>query len=122
MKSALVALFVVFVAAVSNVHGAQGSQGPPGQGAQPARSPKDAAPIDLTGYWVSVVTEDWRWRMVTPIKGDFASVPIARPRRDRERLESGRDESDGNQCRAYGAAAISVCQAGCASRGRTTTR
>ena len=34
------------------------------------------APIDLTGYWVSIVNEDWRWRMVTPPKGDFASVPL----------------------------------------------
>src|SRR4051812_17810524 len=34
------------------------------------------APVDLTGYWVSVVTEDYRWRMVTPLKGDAASVPI----------------------------------------------
>ena len=37
---------------------------------------KAAAPVDLTGYWVSVVTEDWRWRMVTPLKGDAASIPI----------------------------------------------
>ena len=35
-----------------------------------------AAPIDLTGTWVSVVTEDWRWRMRTPPKGDYASVPL----------------------------------------------
>jgi len=41
-----------------------------------SRTPKAAAPVDLTGYWVSIVTEDWRWRMVTPIKGDFASIPI----------------------------------------------
>ena len=34
-----------------------------------------AAPVDLTGYWVAVVTEDWRWRMVTPLKGDAASIP-----------------------------------------------
>src|SRR5438105_11776941 len=37
---------------------------------------KAAAPIDLTGYWVSVVTQDWRWRMVTPAKGDYESIPI----------------------------------------------
>jgi hypothetical protein len=37
---------------------------------------RSAAPIDLEGYWVSVVTEDWRWRMVTPAKGDYASVPL----------------------------------------------
>jgi hypothetical protein len=47
-----------------------------GRGPAPPRSGKEAAPVDLTGYWVSVVTEDWRWRMVTPLKGDAASVPI----------------------------------------------
>ena len=41
-----------------------------------AVSARGSAPIDLTGYWVSVVTEDWRWRMVTPPKGDYASVPM----------------------------------------------
>ena len=41
--------------------------GPPA----PPPTPQAAAPIDLTGNWVSVVTEDWRWRMVTPPKGDF---------------------------------------------------
>src|SRR5262249_30998696 len=35
-----------------------------------------AAPVDLTGYWVSVVTEDWRFRMVTPARGDHPSVPL----------------------------------------------
>ena len=44
-----------------------------GDSASDARS---AAPIDLEGYWVSLVTEDWRWRMVTPAKGDYASVPL----------------------------------------------
>src|SRR6056300_540066 len=28
------------------------------------------APIDLTGTWVSLVTEDWAYRMVTPAIGD----------------------------------------------------
>ena len=37
----------------------------------PGKTPKDAAPIDLTGYWVSIVSEDWRFRMLTPPKGDF---------------------------------------------------
>ena len=41
----------------------------PGFGGPP-RPAKQAAAIDLTGYWVSVVTEDWRFRMVTPPKGD----------------------------------------------------
>jgi len=38
-----------------------------GRGAQPV-SAKASAPIDLTGYWVAEITEDWRWRMVTPAK------------------------------------------------------
>ena len=43
----------------------------------PRREPqRQQAPIDLTGYWVSIVTEDWRYRMVTPPKGDYASVPL----------------------------------------------
>ena len=42
-----------------------------GRGGPAAKTPKDAAPIDLTGYWVSIVSEDWRFRMVTPPKGDF---------------------------------------------------
>src|SRR6266581_2772858 len=50
------------------------------QRGQPAASPpvaaKAAAPIDLAGNWVSIVTEDWRWRMVTPAKGDYASIPM----------------------------------------------
>ena len=40
------------------------------------RPAKTVAPEDLTGYWVSIVTEDWRWRMVTPAKGDYTSVPL----------------------------------------------
>src|SRR5438876_9005302 len=41
-----------------------------GQPAGPPPTPKAAAPVDLSGYWVALVTDDWRWRMVTPPKGD----------------------------------------------------
>ncbi len=44
--------------------------------AAPPPSPRQAAPVDLTGYWVSQITEDWAWRMQTPPKGDYASVPL----------------------------------------------
>ena len=40
------------------------------------RSPRAAAQVDLTGNWVAQITEDWRWRMITPPKGDYASVPL----------------------------------------------
>jgi hypothetical protein len=44
--------------------------------AQPPSAPRAAAPIDLTGYWVSIVTQDWRWRMVTPAKGDYQGIQM----------------------------------------------
>ena len=84
------------------------AQGRGGRGpAEPPRSPQAAAPIDLTGYWVSLVTEDWRWRMVTPPKGDYASVPLnPEGRRVADTWDPAKDEAAGNQCKAYGAAAI----------------
>ncbi|HJT89014.1 MAG TPA: hypothetical protein VJ732_14190, partial [Bryobacteraceae bacterium] len=72
-----------------------------------AQSPKAAAPVDLTGYWVSVVTEDWLYRMVTPAKGDYTSVPLnAAGRKVADAWDPARDETAGEQCRAYGAAAV----------------
>src|SRR5690348_8800828 len=41
-----------------------------GAGAAPP-APRQAAPFDLTGYWVSPVIEDWKFRMVIPNKGVF---------------------------------------------------
>ena len=71
-------------------------QGPP--------SAKSAAPLDLTGYWVSVVTEDWRYRMVTPVKGDYPSIPLnAEGKRVADTWDPAKDEAAGNQCKSYGA-------------------
>lgn len=42
----------------------------------PAPTPQSAGQLDLTGYWVSIVTQDWLYRMVTPEKGDHGSVPL----------------------------------------------
>jgi len=74
---------------------------------QPVRPAKQIAPEDLTGYWVSIVTEDWRWRMVTPAKGDYASVPLSQDgRKAADAWDPDKDIAAGNQCKAYGAAAI----------------
>jgi len=71
------------------------------------KAPRAAAPVDLTGYWVSVISEDWRWRMVTPLKGDFASVPLnGEGRKVGEAWDLAKDEAAGLECKAYGAAAI----------------
>jgi hypothetical protein len=70
-------------------------------------SAKAGAVIDLTGYWVSIVNEDWRWRMMTPAKGDYASVPLnPEGRRVADTWDPEKDEREGNQCRAYGAGNI----------------
>jgi hypothetical protein len=74
--------------------------------AQPP-APKAMAPVDLTGYWVSVVTEDWLYRMVTPKKGDYTSVPLnPEGRKVADTWDPAKDEAGGNQCMAYGAPAL----------------
>ena len=78
---------------------------PPAQ-AQPA-NPRAAAPIDLTGYWVSMVTEDWRWRVVTPPKGDVLYLPVnPEGRKMAEAWDPAKDEAAGEQCKAYGAGGV----------------
>jgi hypothetical protein len=68
---------------------------------------KSSAPIDLTGYWVAFVTEDWRFRMITPRKGDYQAVPLTdQARKIADAWDPAADEAAGNQCKAYGAAAI----------------
>jgi hypothetical protein len=70
-------------------------------------TPMASAPIDLTGYWVAFVTEDWRYRMVTPPKGDYDGVPMTpEARKVADGWNPAADEAAGNQCRSYGAAAI----------------
>jgi hypothetical protein len=74
---------------------------------QPPRPARAAAPIDLTGYWVSIVTQDWRWRMVTPAKGDYRGIPLTdEGRKVADMWDPARDEAAGEACRAYGAPAL----------------
>ncbi|MBN1239768.1 MAG: hypothetical protein JXB36_14790 [Gammaproteobacteria bacterium] len=78
-----------------------------GQAPEPAGSPRDAAPIDLTGQWVSIVTEDWRFRMVTAPKGDYPGVELnAAGRELADSWDPARDEAEGEECKAYGAGGI----------------
>ena len=75
-----------------------------GQDGGQAATPRQAAPVDLTGYWVSVVSEDWRYRMVTPTRGDTGGVPLnAEGRRVAGEWDPSRDAAAGEACRAYGA-------------------
>ncbi len=81
----------------------QQGRGQAAPGAPAAGSARSLAPVDLTGYWVSVVTEDWRFRMVTPPKGDFASIPLNGEGRQ---VANAWDPSKDGACEAYGAAAV----------------
>ena len=73
----------------------------------PPGIPRTVAPVDLTGVWVSVVTEDWRWRMMTPAPGDYAGVPLTDAGRAlADQWDWERDAASGEACRGYAAPAI----------------
>jgi hypothetical protein len=77
------------------------------RGGAPPQTPQAGAAIDLTGHWVSVITEDWKFRMVTPKKGVFDSLTLnAEGRKLGESWDPARDEAAGEQCRAYTAANV----------------
>jgi hypothetical protein len=71
---------------------------------QPAGSYQRLAPVDLTGTWVSVITEDWHLRMFAPDKGDYEGLPVNdEAKKAMAAWEPGRDA---DACKAYGAPAI----------------
>ena len=89
--------------ALAPVNFAQAPPPPPA----PPKPARQAAPIDLTGTWVALVTEDWLYRMVTPQKGDYASVPLNQEaRKVADAWDPAKDEAAGEACKSYGVAAI----------------
>jgi hypothetical protein len=102
VKPAALALLVV--CACSSL----AAQGPPGgRAGGPPPAGRAGARVDFTGYWVSVVSEDWRWRMITPAKGDYANIPLnAAGRRIADGWDPAKDQSAGDACKAYAAPAI----------------
>lgn len=97
-RAALAACVLLMLAAP--VAAQRGGRGAP-------QTARDSAPIDLTGYWVSVLMEDWKLRMVTPPKGVFDTLTLnAEGRRVGNAWDPARDDAAGEQCRAYGAGGI----------------
>jgi len=85
---------------------AQGRGGRGGGAAQPQNA-KAAAVFDPTGYWVSVITEDWRYRMVTPSPGDYQGVPMTpEARKVASAWDPAKEEASGDLCKSYGAPAL----------------
>jgi hypothetical protein len=75
--------------------------------AQTQSTARDSAPIDLTGYWVSYVTENWRYRMVTPAKGEYRRIPASPAALPLiNAWDPAADDKAGNQCKSYGAGGI----------------
>jgi hypothetical protein len=102
MRSVLILTFLIALAAPAYAQRGGGA----GRGGAPA-SARDNAALDLTGYWVAVITEDWKYRMVTPRKGVFDAIPLsAEGRKIGTAWDPARDEAAGEQCKAYGAAGI----------------
>src|SRR5712692_6552711 len=80
-----------------------------GRGGGPGGTPptaRAAAPIDVTGYWVSLIVDEWRFR-VSPQKGDIPYLPLnAEARKIAMAWDPDKDEAAGNQCKAYGAVGV----------------
>ena len=75
--------------------------------AQGPTTARTAAPYDLTGYWVSIVTEMWRYRMLVPDKGDYVKVPLnPEGRKVADSWDPAKDQASGEACKSYGAAAL----------------
>ena len=98
MRTLLVGIVLASSIAVA---GAQRG-GPPGP-----QTPRLAASIDVTGSWVPLITEDWRYRVVTPPAGDFTSIPMSpAARKIAASWDPAKDESAGEQCRGYGVGGV----------------
>ena len=97
-------IFVMFPLFAVCVYG-QGRGG--ARAAEPPKTPKATAPIDLTGYWAANITTDWRWRMTVPPKGAYQGLPLnADARKVADLWDPAKDEAAGEQCRSYGAPSI----------------
>src|SRR5688572_6957031 len=100
LRLAFFSMTAVTVTLISSVF----AQGP---GPRAAQSAQTVAPVDLTGYWVSVVSEDWRHRMMTPRKGDYESVPVnAEGRKAADAWDITKDDAGNLQCKAFGIGGI----------------
>jgi hypothetical protein len=82
------------------------AQGGRGAAAGPPPTAKASAPIDLTGYWVSQIVDEWRFR-VSPQKGDIPYLPLNPAARTIDNAwDPDKDVADGKQCKAYGAVGV----------------
>jgi hypothetical protein len=113
-RLALVFLVVVAVAAThvlvqARDQGRGAAAGPPTGGpggAGGGRGGRGGAAFDMTGYWVSIVGEDWRWRTF-PARGDYGAVPVNQAgRKIAETWDAAKDAAAGEACKAFAAPVV----------------
>jgi len=97
---AIVSLLLAAASALAQPPGFGGRGGPP-------PSARESAQVDLTGYWVALVTEDWLWRMITAPRGDATSVPLNfQGQQAASQWDPESDAAGGEACRPFGAAGL----------------
>jgi len=64
-------------------------------------SARQAPALALEGYWISAVTEDWKYRMVVPSAGEYEGIPLSA---DGLAVAQAWDGAAADGCRIYGAA------------------
>jgi hypothetical protein len=119
MKRLALVCFVVVAVASAHVVAQAGGQGGRGVGGPPAGGPggfgggrgggrggRAGAAFDMTGYWVSIVGEDWRWRSF-PARGDYGAVPLNQAaRKVAEAWDPAKDAAAGEACKAFAAPSV----------------
>ena len=104
-RETLITLALAVAISLSLPGAANAQRGRGGGGA--AATARSTVPADLIGYWVPVISEDWKFRMVTPPRGQSGNVPVSpEGRKVAESWDPAKDEAAGEQCRAYGAAGL----------------
>ena len=99
LAAATAAMFLLSIS--SFAQGQRGGRGAGGQAAPPTA--QAAAPADLTGYWVSIIVDNWKYLVITPPKGDSGYLPVnPEARRVADTWDPAKDEAAGEQCKAYG--------------------
>jgi hypothetical protein len=70
-------------------------------------TPRAAEQFDITGHWVSIISEDWIYRMLVGPKGDVGSIPVNDAgRKAAAAWDPAKDAAEPGACKAYGAAGL----------------
>jgi hypothetical protein len=101
----VVVVMAAGVLALAQAGPGQGGRGGGRGGAPPV--PRAQAPYDITGVWVALVTDDWRYRMLTPPKGNADYLPVTpEARKVMDAWDPAKDEAAGEACKGYGAGGV----------------